>query len=99
MRPKSIATVVVDLSSTPQVRSTCALGALRSSSVRSGRISVTEPTRGGLARAEAPRDKDLDGGRRRRLARVPIRACVGHPPPPSGAAGPSAGPAAGYEPR
>src|SRR5260221_11866866 len=45
MRPKSIATVVVVLCSTPSVRSTYAPGALRSSSVRSGRISVTELTR------------------------------------------------------
>jgi hypothetical protein len=44
MRPKSIATVVVALASTPVVRSTSALGSLRISSVRSGRISLTEFT-------------------------------------------------------
>src|SRR5580700_3659646 len=44
IRPKSMATVVVVLVSTPSVRSMSALGALRSSSVRSGRISVSDPT-------------------------------------------------------
>ena len=44
MRPKSMATVVVVLFSTPAVISTCMPGSLRSSSVRSGLISVSAPT-------------------------------------------------------
>src|SRR5689334_12311448 len=44
IRPKSSATVVVSLASTPARSSTCALGALSGSSVRSGLISVTAPT-------------------------------------------------------
>src|SRR5215207_10780390 len=44
MRPKSIATVVVDFSSTPVVSSTPTLASVSNSSVRSGRISLTAPT-------------------------------------------------------
>src|SRR5215469_15907187 len=44
IRPKSIATVVVVLSSTPSSSSTSTLGSLRISSVRSGLISLTEET-------------------------------------------------------
>src|ERR1017187_7744080 len=44
MRPKSMATVVVRLRSTPATVSMSVPGALRSSSVRRGRISVSEPT-------------------------------------------------------
>src|SRR5215510_1957031 len=44
MRPKSIATVVVVLRSTPSSGSTCTLGAVSCSSVRRGRISLTDPT-------------------------------------------------------
>jgi len=45
IRPKSIATVVVCLCSTPDRSSTPTLSSVRYSSVRSGRISLTEPTR------------------------------------------------------
>src|SRR3954470_19757068 len=45
MRPKSMATVVVTLWSTPSVSSTDCPASLSSSSVRSGRISLTAPTR------------------------------------------------------
>src|SRR4051812_3004841 len=45
MRPKSIATVVVTFSSTPRVSSTPTPAWVIVSSVRSGRISLTEPTR------------------------------------------------------
>ena len=45
IRPKSSATVVVRLRSTPSSRSTAAPGSLSGSSVRSGRISVSDPTR------------------------------------------------------
>src|SRR5215472_2798487 len=45
MRPKSIATVVVDLRSSPSRSSNSELGSLSASSVRSGRTSLTEPTR------------------------------------------------------
>src|SRR5215472_19373529 len=44
IRPKSIATVVVSLPSTPSRASTSTLGALITSSVRSGLISLTEET-------------------------------------------------------
>ena len=44
IRPKSIATVVVFLSSTPEVSSIPTLLSVSSSSVRSGRISLTDPT-------------------------------------------------------
>ena len=44
IRPKSSATVVVVLRSTPSSRSTAAPGSLSGSSVRSGRISVSDPT-------------------------------------------------------
>jgi hypothetical protein len=44
IRPKSIATVVVSLRSTPLSESTAALRSLSASSVRSGRISLTAPT-------------------------------------------------------
>ncbi len=44
MRPKSMATVVVTFWSTPSVSSTSWPASLRSSSVRSGRISLTAPT-------------------------------------------------------
>src|SRR5450755_1185238 len=44
MRPKSMATVVVVLRSTPVVSSTPMLRSLRSSSVRSGRISLIVAT-------------------------------------------------------
>src|SRR5215471_20335603 len=44
IRPKSIATVVVSLSSTPSSASTSAPGALSTSSVRNGLISLTEET-------------------------------------------------------
>src|SRR5215469_2357899 len=44
MRPKSIATVVVDFCSTPSSVSTRTLGSLRVSSVRSGLISLTDVT-------------------------------------------------------
>src|SRR5580700_2516015 len=44
IRPKSIATVVVDLCSTPSRSSTRRLGSLSASSVRSGRISLIELT-------------------------------------------------------
>src|SRR6266446_4200184 len=44
IRPKSMATVVVRLPATPVIRSMSAPGADRSSSVRSGRISVSAPT-------------------------------------------------------
>src|SRR3984957_18018058 len=44
MRPKSIATVVVDFCSTPSRSSTRRLGSLSVSSVRSGRISLIELT-------------------------------------------------------
>src|SRR5215475_8902416 len=44
IRPKSIATVVVDFSSTPYSELTSSLRSLSVSSVRSGRISLTEPT-------------------------------------------------------
>src|SRR5262245_51829968 len=44
MRPKSIATVVVLFRSTPSRLSTQAPGPLSGSSVRSARISVTDPT-------------------------------------------------------
>src|SRR5436309_1037024 len=45
IRPKSMATVVVVFWSTPPVSSTDSPASLRSSSVRSGRISLTAPTR------------------------------------------------------
>ena len=45
IRPKSRATVVVLLRSTPSSRSTAAPGSLSGSSVRNGRISVRDPTR------------------------------------------------------
>src|SRR4051812_19049186 len=45
MRPKSIATVVVVLRSTPEVSSIPTLRSVSCSSVRSGLISLTEPTR------------------------------------------------------
>src|ERR1700722_1877414 len=44
MRPKSIATVVVDFCSTPARSSTSRLGSLSVSSVRSGRISLIDAT-------------------------------------------------------
>ena len=44
IRPKSMATVVVRLASTPAVTSMPAPGPLSSSSVRSGSISVSAPT-------------------------------------------------------
>src|SRR5690606_17635791 len=44
-RPKSIATVVVVLRSTPRRSSTGTEASVRASSVRSGRISLTAPTR------------------------------------------------------
>src|SRR5580700_3460444 len=44
MRPKSIATVVVDLASTPSRSSTIMLGSLSTSSVRNGLISLTALT-------------------------------------------------------
>src|SRR5215467_7441421 len=44
IRPKSIATVVVSLPSTPSSASTSTLGSLSISSVRSGLISLTEET-------------------------------------------------------
>src|SRR5215472_17856422 len=44
IRPKSMATVVVDFCSTPYSESTSSLRSLSVSSVRSGRISLTEPT-------------------------------------------------------
>src|SRR2546423_367334 len=44
IRPKSIATVVVVFPSTPSARSTPRLASVMYSSVRSGRISLTEPT-------------------------------------------------------
>src|SRR5215469_7676774 len=44
IRPKSIATVVVDFCSTPSSASTRTLGSLSVSSVRSGLISLTEVT-------------------------------------------------------
>src|SRR4051812_16184815 len=44
IRPKSIATVVVVLRSTPETSSTPTLRSVRCSSVRSGRISLTAPT-------------------------------------------------------
>ena len=44
MRPKSIATVVVVLARTPCVSSTPTLRSLSGSSVRSGLISLIEPT-------------------------------------------------------
>src|SRR5215472_13483285 len=44
IRPKSIATVVVSLPSTPSSASTSMLGSLSISSVRSGLISLTEET-------------------------------------------------------
>src|SRR5215467_11768863 len=44
IRPKSSATVVVLLRSTPLSTSTCVPGSVSGSSVRSGRISVTDPT-------------------------------------------------------
>src|ERR1700728_3877011 len=45
IRPKSIATVVVRLSSTPTIMSMLVPGRLSSSSVRRGFISVSAPTR------------------------------------------------------
>ena len=45
IRPKSRATVVVVFRSTPSSRSTAAPGSLSGSSVRRGRISVSDPTR------------------------------------------------------
>src|SRR4051812_12527075 len=45
MRPKSIATVVVVLRSTPEVSSMPTLRSVSCSSVRSGLISLTAPTR------------------------------------------------------
>src|SRR5215467_12706885 len=45
MRPKSMATVVVDFCSTPSSLSTVAPAPLSGSSVRRARISVTAPTR------------------------------------------------------
>jgi hypothetical protein len=45
IRPKSIATVVVDFDSTPDVSSTPMLSSVRYSSVSSGWISLTAPTR------------------------------------------------------
>ncbi len=45
MRPKSIATVVVVLFSTPSRLSVSALMVVRSSSVLSGAISLTAPTK------------------------------------------------------
>jgi hypothetical protein len=45
IRPKSIATVVVVLSGTAEVSSTPMLGAVMTSSVRSGAISETAPTK------------------------------------------------------
>src|SRR5215472_4178628 len=45
IRPKSMATVVVDFASTPSSASNWTLGSLRVSSVRSGLISLTELTR------------------------------------------------------
>ena len=45
MRPKSMATVVVVFWSTPPVSSTVLPAWLSCSSVRSGRISLTAPTR------------------------------------------------------
>ena len=44
IRPKSRATVVVVFRSTPSSRSTAAPGSLSGSSVRRGRISVSDPT-------------------------------------------------------
>ena len=44
IRPKSMATVVVAFCSTPSSESTFSPRSLRISSVRSGRISLTEPT-------------------------------------------------------
>src|SRR5215472_8275870 len=59
MRPKSRATVVVFLRSTPSRMSTCMPGWLRGSSVRSGRISVTDPTRVVLPAPNPPATRSL----------------------------------------
>src|SRR5262249_43965265 len=59
MRPKSRATVVVVLRSTPSSMSTFMPGLLRDSSVRSGRISLTAPTSVVLPAPKPPATRSL----------------------------------------
>src|SRR5260370_39509889 len=59
MRPKSRATVVVVLRSTPSRMSTFMPGSLRGSSVRSGRISLTAPTSVVLPASKPPATRSL----------------------------------------
>src|SRR5689334_9731506 len=59
MRPKSIATVVVDLPSTPVSRSVPTLAVVSSSSVCNGSISLTVPTNVVLPTPKPPAIKSL----------------------------------------
>src|SRR5690349_22487616 len=59
MRPKSRATVVVVLRSTPSRISTPTPGSLRASSVRNGRISLTAPTSVVLPAPKPPATRSL----------------------------------------
>src|SRR4051812_17170375 len=59
MRPKSMATVVVFLPSTPLMSSTGRPASVRSSSVRSGLISLTAPTRVVLPTPKPPATRIL----------------------------------------
>ena len=59
MRPKSMATVVVFLPSTPLVSSTGRPASVSSSSVRSGLISLTAPTRVVLPTPKPPATRIL----------------------------------------
>lgn len=59
MRPKSMATVVVCLPSTPLVSSTGRPASVSSSSVRSGLISLTVPTRVVLPTPKPPATRIL----------------------------------------
>src|SRR5690348_16372769 len=82
MRPKSSATVVVALRSTPSVMSTFTPVSLSGSSVRSGRISVTEPTSVVLPAPKPPATRSWmvtgtsDGPR----ARLEPPEAIAHPP-------------------
>src|SRR5690349_1004289 len=82
IRPKSSATVVVSLASTPARSSTCAPGALSGSSVRSGRISVTEPTSVVLPAPKPPATRSLmvTGTSDGPLARLEPAEAIGHLP-------------------
>ena len=93
MRPKSIATVVVAFDSTPTVSSTPMLSLVRYSSVSSGWISLTAPTRVVLPTPKPAGDQDLQGDRECVLLGVPpvadgsgrltvTRVTEGHREPP-----------------